>query len=162
MGCRMTAPRRIVPGDTYLITRRCTRREYLLRPDNTTNEIFGYCLAEAAHRFGIGLLAWKAMSNHYHAVVHDPKGRLPAFLEQFHKMLAKALNARWGRWENLWSTEETCVTRLVMAQDVFDKVLYVLCNPIAGARPSSTSMASRGRIDGRASSSARTARCRRA
>lgn len=129
----MTAPRRIVPGETYLVTRRCTRREYLLRPDEMTNEIFAYCLAEAAQRIGVGLVAWTAMSNHYHAVVYDPKGRLPAFLEHFHKMLSKALNARWGRWENLWSTEETCVTRLVTTQDIFDKILYVLCNPIADA-----------------------------
>ena len=127
----MTAPRRIVAGDTYLITRRCTRREYLLRPDEVTNEVFAYCLAEAAKRFGIGLIAWDVMSNHYHAVVHDPKGLLPAFLEHLHKMIAKTMNARWNRWENFWSTEETCVTRLVTDNDIFEKVLYVLCNPIA-------------------------------
>jgi putative transposase len=127
----VTAPRRIVPGDIHLVTRRCTRREYLLAPGDVTNAIFDYCLAEAAERFGIGLIAWSVMSNHYHAVVHDPKGCLPAFLEHFHKMIAKTLNARWGRWENFWSTEETCVTRLVSDQDVFDAVVYILANPLA-------------------------------
>lgn len=127
----MTAPRRIVPGEVSLITRRCTRREYLLRPDEETNAIFDYCLAEAAERYGIGLIAWKAMSNHYHAVVYDPHGRLPEFLERFHKMVAKSLNRRWGRSENFWSSEETCVTKLVTTDDIFEKVLYVLCNPIA-------------------------------
>jgi hypothetical protein len=63
--------------------------------------------------------------------VHDPRGRLPAFLEHLHKMLAKALNVRWSRWENLWSSEETCATYLPTAEDVFDKVVYVLANPIA-------------------------------
>jgi putative transposase len=128
---RVTAPRRIVPGETYFITRRCTQRAYLLRPDDETNAIFAYCLAEAATRHGIQLVAWNPMSNHHHAVVHDPKGRLPAFLEHFHKMIAKAMNARWGRWENFWSTEETCVTRLVTNQDILEKVVYVLCNPVA-------------------------------
>lgn len=127
----MTAPRDIVPGDILHITRRCTRREYLLAPGELTNEIFDYLLAEAAARFNIGLIAWCVMSNHYHAVVHDPDGCLPAFLEHFHKMVAKTLNARWGRWENFWSTEETCVTRLVSDQDVFDAVVYVLSNPLA-------------------------------
>lgn len=127
----MSAPREILPGRTYLVTRRCTQRQFLLRPDEKTNAIFAYCLAEAAQRYRIDVVAWLAMSNHYHAVVHDPEGRLPAFLEQFHKMLAKALNARWGRWENLWSTEETCVTYLPTPQDVFDKVVYVLANPAA-------------------------------
>jgi REP element-mobilizing transposase RayT len=120
-----------VPGDIHHVTRRCARREYLLAPNAVTNEIFEYCLAEAAARFGIGLIAWCVMSNHYHAVVHDPKGTLPAFLEHLHKMVAKACNARWGRWENFWSTEETCVTRLVSDQDVFDAVVYVLANPLA-------------------------------
>jgi REP element-mobilizing transposase RayT len=88
-------------------------------------------LAEAAARFNIGLIAWCVMSNHYHAVVHDPDGVLPEFLEHLHKMVAKTLNARWGRWENFWSTEETCVTRLVSDQDIFDAVVYVLANPLA-------------------------------
>jgi putative transposase len=131
MGHAMTAPRRIVPGEIYLITRRCSRREYLLRPDSKTNAVFEYCLAEAAERHGIGLIAWNPMSNHHHAVVHDPKGCLPAFLEHFHKMVAKAMNARWGRSENFWSSEETCVTRLVTDNDVFEKIIYVLCNPVA-------------------------------
>jgi putative transposase len=127
----MTMPREIIPRRTYLITRRCTQRQFFLRPDEKTNAIFAYCLAEAAERYGIMLVAWVAMSNHYHTVVHDPFGRLPAFLEHFHKMLAKALNVRWGRWENLWSSEETGVTYLPTAHDVFEKVVYVLANPLA-------------------------------
>jgi putative transposase len=126
----MTAPRRILPGDVYLITRRCTQRTFLLRPDETTKQIFDYCMAEAAARFEIELLAWKAMSNHYHAVAHDPHGRLPAFLEHFHKMVAKCMNRRWGRWENFWSSEETCVTKLVNINDIVEKIVYVLCNAI--------------------------------
>ena len=126
----MSSPRQIIPGRTYLLTRRCTQRQFLLRPDDKTNAIVAYCLAEAAERHNISLVAWLAMSNHYHAVVHDPRGRLPAFLEHLHKMLAKALNARWGRWENLWSSEETCVTYLPTPEDIFDKVVYVLSNPI--------------------------------
>ncbi|HVH47954.1 MAG TPA: transposase [Labilithrix sp.] len=127
----MTAPRRILPGATAMITRRCTQRQYFLRPDEETNRIFNYCIAEAASRYEIGLIAWVVMSNHYHAVVYDPKGQLPKFIEHLHKMLARVLNARWGRWENLWATEETCITYLATPADVFRKVLYVLSNPFA-------------------------------
>jgi putative transposase len=128
----MTAPREILPGRDYLVSRRCTQRQFLLRPDEDTNSIFAYCLAEAAARHGIVLIAWLAMSNHYHAVVHDSTGKLPAFLEHFHKMLAKAMNAYLGRWENFWSSEETCVTFLPTPEDVFDKVVYTLSNPVNG------------------------------
>jgi len=35
---------------TYMITRRCTQRQFLMRPDDETNNAFIYCLAEAASR----------------------------------------------------------------------------------------------------------------
>jgi hypothetical protein len=70
------------------------------------------------------------MSNHYHAVVHDSLGKLPAFLEHLHKLVAKVMNARLERWENFWATEETCATRLATAEDIFRKVVYVLSNPV--------------------------------
>jgi REP element-mobilizing transposase RayT len=126
----MSLARPILPGRVYLITRRCTQRQFLLRPDEKTNQACLYCLGEAAQRFGIELIGWLAMSNHYHAVVHDPHGRLPDFACHFHQMLAKCLNARWSRWENLWSTEPPTYTVLIDPADVFDKLLYALLNPV--------------------------------
>src|SRR5689334_8027799 len=126
----MTTPRQILPEQIYLVTRRCTQRQFLLRPDETTTRIFLYTLGEAATRFGIELIAWHAASNHYHAVVYDPSGNLPLFLERFHKLCARALNARWKRWENFWAAEVTCAVRLIEDADVLDKVVYALSNPV--------------------------------
>jgi REP element-mobilizing transposase RayT len=103
---------------------------FLLRPSETINGILEYCLAEAAARFKIKVIAFTVMSNHYHGVFYDPDAKLPKFLEHFHKMVAKAVNGHHKRWENLWSSEETCVTRLITLDDVFDKVVYVLMNPV--------------------------------
>ena len=127
----MTAPRQVLPGSTYSITRRCTQRLQLLRPDPVVNQAFHYCLADAAKRSGIQVFGWQAMSNHYHALVHDPYGLLPEFLEHFHKLLARVLNCRWGRFENFWSTETTCAVRAVRREDVLDQMIYVLSNPVA-------------------------------
>jgi putative transposase len=126
----VTAPRFVVPGQTYLITRRCSERRFFLTPDRRTLEIFLYCLGEAAQRFDVRVIVWLTMSNHYHAVVEDPRGLLPAFLCQLHKMTARALNARLGRWESFWSAEPTCAPRLVQAGDVLDKSVYALANPV--------------------------------
>ncbi len=126
----MTLPREILPGTFWLVSRRCAQGQFLLRPDDETNEIFEYCLAEAASRYSIGLIAWLVMSNHYHGVIYDERGELPAFLAHLHRNTAKALNARWGRRENLWSSEETSLVQLVSLEDIFDKVIYVLTNPI--------------------------------
>lgn len=103
---------------------------FLLRPDARTTHVYLYCLALAAAKTGVQVLAFVAMSNHHHLVVHDPEGRLPEFYEHLHKLLAKALNHRWSRWENFWSTEPTCATLLVEAQDVIRKIVYTLANPV--------------------------------
>ncbi|GEM_PF-429486 len=127
----MTAPRRVLPGDVLLITRRISQRMFLLKPDEGTKAIFAYCIAEAARRHKIEVIAWVVMSNHYHAVVYDRFGTVPAFVQRLHKLLAKCINHRYDRWENVWSSEETCMTRLVTPRDVFDAIVYVLANPVA-------------------------------
>jgi hypothetical protein len=116
----------VVPGRTYLISRRCTQRQFLLRPDAFVTDTFLYCLGEAAARFDVTLHGWIALSNHEHLVVRDNRGNFPEFIAHLHKMIAKALNAHWGRWENFWATEQTNVVYLVNDQDRFDKLIYLL------------------------------------
>jgi putative transposase len=126
----VSTPRPIFPDQTYFVSRRCTQRQFLLRPTDETQKIYEYCLAEAAARFDVGVIAWLAMSNHHHLVVHDRRGNLPAFLAHLHKMLAKVLNQHWGRWENLFAAEPPCITRCVDIGDAIDKVVYLLANPV--------------------------------
>ena len=127
----VTAPRQILPGCTYLVTRRCTQRQFLLTPSNRTNQNVEYCLAVAAERTGVLLHAVCTMSNHWHGVVTDPDARLPEFLEVFHKLLAKAQNTSLERCENFWSSDKPSVVVLVSEEDVLDKMAYTLANPTA-------------------------------
>lgn len=127
----MTTPRQVVPGRTYLITRRCSQRQYLLRPDKRVNQIYYYALAEAAQRFGITIHAYIAMGNHQHIVLRDNEGNFPEFLRHLNRMLAVTLNCLWGRWENLWSSEQPNAVYLVDAQTRFNKLIYVLVNAVA-------------------------------
>ncbi len=113
-----------------MITRRCTQRQFLMRPDRETSGAFIYCLAEAAARYRIEVIFTVAMSNHHHTGIHDVEGNYPAFLEHFHKLFAKCQNALRGRWENFWSSEQTSVVRLVEPNDVVDKMVYALTNPV--------------------------------
>jgi len=126
----MSIPREVLPGQTYMITRRCTQRQFLMRPDKETNNAFIYCLGEAAARFGIEVLFTVAMSNHHHTGIYDPAGNYPAFLEHFHKLFAKCQNSLRGRWENFWSSEQTSVVRLVDPHDAIEKMVYALTNPV--------------------------------
>lgn len=126
----MSLAREVLPGQAYMITRRCTQRQFLMRPDKDTNNAFIYCLAEAAARFGIQILFTTAMANHHHTGIYDAEGNYPAFLEHFHKLFAKCQNALRGRWENFWSSGQTSVVRLVDANDALEKMTYALTNPV--------------------------------
>jgi REP element-mobilizing transposase RayT len=123
-------PRQVLPHQFYLITRRCTQRQFLLRPDNATNNAFLYCLIHAALRSDVQVLLPCALSNHYHVVIYDRAGRYPEFIEHFHKLLARSQNALRGRWENFWSSEQTCVVKLVDREAVLDKLVYTATNPV--------------------------------
>jgi len=127
----MSYPRQVLPGATYLVTRRCTQRQFLLRPSRTTNEILLYCLARAAALYGIELHAYCFLSNHYHLVLTDPRAQLPEFMRYLNEHTARALNASYGRWEALWASGTYSAVRLVDLDDVIEKVAYTLANPVA-------------------------------
>ena len=133
----MTAPRQILPGKTYLITRRCSQRNYFLRPSAQINATCIFCLAYAAEMYGIQIHAFCFMSNHYHLVLTDPECRLPEFQQWLNEFLAKSVNAALGRWENLWAPGSYSavtlggVEELESAEDVLDKIVYTLTNPVA-------------------------------
>ena len=126
----MSVPRQILPGGIYMITRRCTQRQFLLRLDDDTNQSIEYCLAEAAQRFGIQIILPSWLSNHHHTLVYDPNGTISQFVEHLHKFTAKSINCLRGRWENLWSCEPVCQVRLEEPADVIDKLVYAATNPV--------------------------------
>jgi REP element-mobilizing transposase RayT len=103
---------------------------FMLRPDAKTKQLFEFCLALAVRMHRVLPLAWVVMSNHYHLVVYDPRGNVPAFMQHLNRLLASAFNARWGRRENFWSSDAPCITHLVTYADVMEKIAYTLANPV--------------------------------
>ncbi len=127
----MSMPRSILPGATYLLTRRVLRRHLLLRPDAAVTNLITYALAVSAQRCGIQVHALCAMSTHVHLVVTDERGVLPNFLAIFHRIVAlgtKMLRA----WDGpLWDHEPTSAVRLMTQEAVVEKIAYTLANPVA-------------------------------
>lgn len=126
----MSLPRQVLPDKFHMVTRRCTQRQFLLRPDKLTNEIFEYCVAVAAQKFDIVIVLPLAMTNHHHTVVYDPTCKIEQFKHYFHMLVARAMNAHRGRWENFWDNAPPCVVELVDAADVIEKLVYVATNPV--------------------------------
>jgi putative transposase len=126
----MSVPRRIVPGTFWLLTRRCTQRQFLLRPGKKMNNAFLYCLIEAARETGIVLLLPQMMSNHEHTVLYDPNGNIVEFMHRFHSHLARCVNALRERGENVWSSEPPSLVELADADAVVDRLIYTATNPV--------------------------------
>ena len=127
----MTAPRQLLPGTSYLVTRRCAYRQFFLRPGKVTNQVFLYLLAVGAKRYGVELHAYCVMSNHYHLVVTDPDARLPAFLQFLDGLAARALNAFLGKKDFFFGSDSFSAVELVGPGDIVDKAAYTLANPVA-------------------------------
>jgi REP element-mobilizing transposase RayT len=128
---RRVRARRIVPGTTYKITKRCLERRFFLVADrDEVHDLIGFTLALCANRFGIQVHAACFMSNHYHLDVTDPRGALPAFKAMLNSFLARAFNALRGRFDRFWSGDRACDVELVEAQDVLDGMAYTLANPV--------------------------------
>lgn len=113
-----------------MITRRCTQRQLLLTPDKHVVQTFEYLLAEAAERFGVTIYGWVLMGNHLHILIRDNRGNYPKFIEHLHKMISMAMNDYLGRTENLWSCEQANVVWVVETSDKFEKLIYILANPV--------------------------------
>src|SRR6266498_3729775 len=128
----MTPPRRVLPGNTSLVTRRCSERRFFVRPCRVRNELFLYVLAVAARRHGVLVHAFCVLSNHCHLVVTDQNGCLPAFMQYLDSLVARAVNASLGRFEGFWSSDASySAVEPLDSGDVVAKTAYVLANPVA-------------------------------
>ncbi|MFO0584057.1 MAG: hypothetical protein U0229_17425 [Anaeromyxobacter sp.] len=127
----MTLPRQVLPGKTYLFTRRTLQRLFLLTPTPTVSGAFGYVLALVAEKYGIQIHAYCVLSNHYHLVLTDPKGVLPWFAQELNANLARFLNTHHGRFESAWAPGSYSAVTLHAEEDVVAKAAYTLANPVA-------------------------------
>lgn len=127
----MSLPRPVLPNTTYLLTRRCSQRQFLLRPSPQINNLLQYCFAYAAAKFGIRLHALCVMSNHYHLTCTDPGTGLPAFMHWLNGTIARALNAYYNRRESFWGPAPYSRVTLEELEDFLSKTTYTLANPVA-------------------------------
>ena len=127
----VSQPRHILSGSTYLITRRCLRRHYLLRPEYFINNLFVFVLAVLAAKYNIAIHAFCLASTHEHLVLTDGSGKLPDFLRDLHRLTALAVKVQ-RKWEgSLWESDQASVVHLRTAEAIAEKIAYVMANPTA-------------------------------
>lgn len=130
----MTLPRCVLPNRTYLVTRRCIGRRFLLRPDDALTNAFLYCLALGAEKYGVAVHGLCAMSNHYHLILTDTEGVMPDFMAWLNRQLAMCVKRLRGWDEVVWEPNVPySAVELSGPSEVLDKVAYVLSNPVSAA-----------------------------
>lgn len=126
----MTTPRCIRGGTTWFVTRRTTRRHFLLRPDadRKAQEIYWYVTALSASETGVEIHAVQMLSTHIHEVLTDPRGELPRFLQQRNRLLANAIKCHREWPEEVFSRAPTSCVALYGAAAVEKEIGYTLAN----------------------------------
>lgn len=128
----MSNPRRHVPGATHFITRRTTRRYFLLNPDKKRMvwAIYWYVTALLAEEYGIEIHAVQILSNHIHEVLTDKRGLLSRFLKQRNRLFANALKVHL-RWpEEVFARGGLSCEHLYGSDAILEKIAYTLANVV--------------------------------
>ena len=132
----MTRRRIIEHGTTWALSRRTTRRYFLLNPDQARQleQCYWYCLGYAAQRFGVVVHAACLMSTHSHEVVTDIRCVLPRFLQEFHRLLALTTKALRGWPGEVFDKRSTAQHALLTPEATIEALGYLIANPVeAGA-----------------------------
>ena len=91
---------------------------------------FGYTLARAIRKYGTELHAAVQMGNHHHTSITDKLGNRPNFKNSVHGNLARGLNARFGRFDSVWSGGGSCDTVAPSDDESLNDLAYTDCNPV--------------------------------
>ena len=126
----MSLPRRVLPGLTYLVTRRTTRRFFLLRPDADAclSNAYWYVTAVLAEELGIELHATQMLSTHMHEVLTDTRGVLPRFLQKRNRVLAEFIKLHRGWPEEVFARGSPNCVQLYGSAAMLRKIGYTIAN----------------------------------
>jgi putative transposase len=128
----MTRRRIVEPGMTWALSRRTTRRHFLLNPDGARQleQAYWYCLGHAAELHGVTVHAGCLMSTHSHEVITDVRGELSFFLQTFHRHLALCTKAIHGWPGEVFDKRSTAAHELLTPEATLESLAYLIANPV--------------------------------
>jgi REP element-mobilizing transposase RayT len=124
---------RLFPPETvWLITNRCEREQFLLKPSAEVNEAVGGWFARSLERYGDGIevYAFNVLSNHFHILARDTKGQLPKVMWYFQTNLAKEVKRLRGSATGHVFGRRYDAKLVESEQRFLSRYAYVLCNPV--------------------------------
>ena len=122
---------RIVRADALVhVTNRTARGELLLTPSDAVNAIVFGCLASAAQKYGVQVVVFVVMGNHFHLVLRVPRNNLSEFMEWFTRESSMRLNSMRGTIGHRNFPDRYEPSELVREEDFEQLVGHILTNPV--------------------------------
>lgn len=127
----MGRPLRLQQEDfIYFVTNRCFQEMCVLQPDSP--EVERICvgtLVRFAKRYGIDVMAYVFMGNHFHLLLRAIQLNLHVFMKDFQANLTKRINAHRGRTGTLFP--QRYASSPVLDEAALEQVFfYILMNPV--------------------------------
>ena len=122
--------REVREGATHFVTKKCADDLFLIRPSDEVNRYLLYLLILKAARYGLSVHGFCFLSNHFHLIVTDPRGKLPAFMREFLSESSKAIQVATGVDRPIWSRKRYSATQLLDLDAAERKLVYTVLNPM--------------------------------
>jgi putative transposase len=120
-------PRAFVDGIYHLSSHGSDIRDLFLSANDRAT--FLGRLAAVSERFGLPLIAYALLGNHYHLVLATPDGRISSALQQLHGWYSRTHNRRHRRSAHLFRAH--CFARELRSDaDLLVACRYVAHNPV--------------------------------
>jgi putative transposase len=121
-------PRLNIKGATYHVMARGNRKQPIFEHDRDRRR-FLQILDDASERYGVPILAFSLMRNHFHLVVLTPRGNVSAFMRQVDGVFTQYSNWRYERVGHLLQGPFKAV---IVENDMhlLTAIAYVLMNPV--------------------------------
>ncbi|MBT9557552.1 MAG: hypothetical protein IV100_16045 [Myxococcales bacterium] len=115
------------------MTTRTFRRTFFLTPSPYVNAIVQYVIAYACEKYGVGLVAAVAQSNHIHLLINDHHGNAPEFIQTVDMLIARGLNAKRGETGGVFARDNVDMKVVKGRDGAITAIAYIGANPVASA-----------------------------
>jgi putative transposase len=119
------------PKIITFVSNRCIDELFLLKPCPRVNALILGCLARAVAKYGIELIGYVFMGNHYHLILRAPHGNLGAFMRDFQAWLARKLKKIRKKISGSVFPQRYRQVDILDDAKAFEKLIYLLANPCA-------------------------------
>jgi len=118
------------PDRYFLLTNRVEQGRFLFRPDQECRRIAKGCLAWAADKCNVRLVAYIFISNHFHIVAGFPDCNRGEFMREFQGEFSDRIGDHREEYDGSIFTESYHPTSILDPESLLDEISYTVNNAV--------------------------------